>query len=211
MAKIITPSYEFLGEIDGMEMLKHIEKIARTCYRSENLITPDGASAKKIVKMLIDHGHDAMIEHASVSVRFVSDVGFYKDLTRHRIASFAIESTRWCNYHKDKFGKEIKVIAPINIQEGTPEYDIWLDCMNQIETAYMKMAELGCKPDQLRMLLPHSTAAEINITANLREWRHIFKIRTAPNVHPSIRQLLIPLLAEFKQKIPVVFDDINPE
>jgi len=210
MVKIVQPSYEILGHINGLEILKHIEKIARTCYRSENLITADGESAKKIVNMLITSGHDAMLEHASISVRFVADVGFYKDLTRHRMASYAIESTRWCNYHKDKFGSQIKVIAPVNIQKGTPEYDIWLKCMNQIEASYMEMAKLGCKPDQLRMLLPHSTAAEINITCNLREWRHILKLRTAPNVHPSIVTLMKPLLEELKKKIPVVFDDINP-
>jgi thymidylate synthase (FAD) len=208
MAKIVEPSYEILTKIDGMQILKHIEKIARTCYRSEGLITADGASAKKLITNLIKLGHEAMIEHFSISVRFICDIGFYKDLTGLRLASFAVESTRYCNYHKDKFGSELVFIKPVNITEGTPEYAIWLDCMNQIEHAYMEMGKMGCKPDQLRMLLPHSTKAEINITANLREWRHILRLRTTPAVHPSIRQLTIPLLRDLQSRMPLIFDDI---
>ena len=208
MAKIVDPSYEILTKINGLEILKHIEKIARTCYRSEDKITADGESAKKIIATLIKLGHEAMIEHASISVRFICDLGFYKDLTRHRIASFAIESTRYCNYSKGKFGEELTYIKPCNIKEGTPEYKVWLDCMKRIEKDYLAMAKLGCKPDQLRMLLPHSIKAEVNITANLREWRHIFKLRTNKFAHPSIYTLMRPLLSEFKRIIPVVFDDI---
>jgi len=210
--KIVKPSYEVLTPIDGLEILKHIEKIARTCYRSEDKITPDGESARKIVANLIRLGHEAMIEHASISVRFICDLGFYKDLTRHRLASYAIESTRYCNYSKGKFGEELTMIAPVNIAVGTAEYKIWHDCMLEIERAYMAMSKIeGTKPDQLRMLLPHSIKAEVNITANLREWRHILKIRTERGVHPSIRELMIPLLADFKARIPVIFEDITAE
>ena len=216
MPKLVDASYEILTKLNGNDILKHIEKIARTCYRSEDKITPDGESAKKIVGALIKAGHEAMIEHFNVSVRFICDVGFYKDLTRHRVASFAIESTRYCNYSKGKFGQELTFIKPVNIKEGSEEYKIWYDCMVQIERAYMEMAclknadgTLKCRPDQMRMLLPHSTKAEVNITANLREWRHIFKLRCSDAAHPSIWSLMRPLLVEFKQKIPVIFDDIE--
>ena len=209
MPKLVDASYEILTKLNGTEILKHIEKIARTCYRSEDKITPDGESAKKIVATLIKSGHEAMIEHFSISVRFTCDVGFYKDLTRHRVASFAIESTRYCNYSKGKFGEELTFIKPANIQEGTPEYKIWYECMCAIERAYMEMSKLNCKPDQMRMLLPHSTKADVNVTANLREWRHIFRLRCSERAHPSIYTLMRPLLAEFKQKIPVIFDDIE--
>ena len=207
--KIVDASYEILTKIDGVKILRHIERVARTCYRSEDLITPDGASARKLVGALIKAGHEAMIEHFSITVRFISDIGFYKDLTRHRIASFAIESTRYCNYSKGKFGEELSVIRPVNIAAGTPEYDLWRDTMLAIEKNYMSMAALGCKPDQLRMLLPHSTKSEINVTANLREWRHILRLRTSPAAHPSIRELLIPLLKDFKAQIPIIFDDFE--
>jgi thymidylate synthase (FAD) len=216
MAQIIDASYEILSPIDGEAIIRHLEKIARTCYKSEDKITSDGVSARNILNMLIKSGHDAMIEHHSISVRFICDLGFYKDLTRHRMASYAIESTRYCNYSKGKFGEQLTLIKPCHIAEGTEEYKIWLECMNDIERHYMAMAALvnedgkpKCKPDQLRMMLPHSTKAEVNITANLREWRHIMKLRTAPVTHPTITNLLRPLLDEFKARIPVIFDDIT--
>jgi thymidylate synthase (FAD) len=211
MAKIVSPSYEILTKLDGIKILKHIEKIARTCYRSEDKISADGESAKNMIRTLIAAGHEAMIEHYSVSVRFICDLGFYKDLTRHRMASYAIESTRYCNYSKGKFNQELTFIEPCNIEKGTSEYGIWLECMDRIEKSYMQMAQLGCKPDQMRMLLPHSIKSEVNITANLREWRHIFRLRTSRAAHPALRQLMLPLLEEFKNKISVVFDDITPE
>lgn len=208
MVKIVNPAFEIITPIDGDTILKTIEQVARTCYKSENLITDDVQSAKKLVKNLINLNHTAMIEHYSITVRFTTDQGFLKDITRHRMASFAIESTRWCLYSKDKFGNELTMIKPVNIIEGTKEYDIWYNAMVQLEKSYMEMASLGCKPDQCRMLLPHSTKADINLTANLREWRHIFNVRLGGPAHPSIKQLLRPLLAEFKAKIPVIFDDL---
>ena len=208
MVKIVEPSYRILTPINGKEILQHIEKIARTCYKSEDRITEDGESAKKLIKSLIELGHTAMIEHYSISVQFTTDTGFLKDITRHRLASFAAESTRWCNYSKGKFDNQISVIKPVNIQEGSREYEIWLECMKNIEKSYMEMAELGCAPDQMRMLLPHSTKTDINITANIREWRHIFKIRLFGHAHPSIKQLLDPLLKDFQKEIPILFDNI---
>jgi len=209
MAKVIPQSFEILTEIDGKKILKHIEKVARTCYKSEDKITTDDSSARQIIATLIKLGHEAMIEHFSISVKFVTDLSFYKDVTRHRIASFAIESTRYCNYTKGKFGGDLTFIKPVNIDDKSPEYKIWYDCMVEIEKAYFAMGKLGCRPDQMRMLLPHSIKADVNLTANLREWRHIFKLRAAKTAHPGIVALMRPLLAEFKKKIPVIFDDIN--
>ena len=117
----------------------------------------------------------------------------YKDLTRHRHASFSIESTRYCNYGKDKFDNEIKFIEPCNIEKGTTEYAQWFNTMNIIEKTYNEMTRLGCIPDQMRMILPHSTAAEVVMTANIREWRHILSLRAAKMTHPSVQQLMIPL------------------
>ncbi|MDR3126242.1 MAG: FAD-dependent thymidylate synthase [Rickettsiales bacterium] len=209
MVKVIEPSYAILTPIDGMGILKHLEAIARTCYKSEDKITQDGESAKKLIGNLLKMGHEAMIEHFSISVRFTADTGFYKDLTRHRIASFAIESTRYCMYAGDRFGGEISVMAPPILKPGTEEYAIWLECMQDIEDAYKALAEKGHKPDVCRMVLPHSTKADINITANLREWRHIFRLRTSTKAHPTIYTLLIPLLREFQNRIPIIFDDIT--
>lgn len=135
----------------------------------------------------------------------------YKDLTRHRHASFSIESTRFCNYSKGKFGNELTVIQPCNIDKDSGIYHIWLKTMNDIEKAYMDMSALGAKPDQLRMILPHSLAAEVTMSANLREWRHIFKMRCQKAAHPSVRQIMLKTLNEFHNRIPVVFDDLYDE
>lgn len=133
----------------------------------------------------------------------------YKDLTRHRAGTaYSIESTRFCNYNKDKFGSELTFINPCNINYGTDEYTIWEQCMRSIETYYNMMAKFNCKADQLRMILPHSTAAEVSMTANLRAWRHIFKMRCHKAAHPSVRQIMLATLKQFHQKLPVIFDDI---
>lgn len=208
MVKIVEPSVEIITEINGDKILKTIERAARTCYKTEDNISEDASSAKKMISKLIEMGHTAMIEFADVHVILTADTGVLKDLTRHRHCSFAVESTRYCNYSKGKFGNEITVIKPCNIEEGTKEYDLWLDCMNNIETTYNQMAELGCKPDQLRMLLPHSLKCNINLKANIREWRHIFSLRCAKAAHPSVQQIMKMVLVEFHKQIPILFDDL---
>lgn len=208
MVKIIEPSVEIVSEINSDKMLKQIEKCARNCYKSESNITEDTTSAVKMIGKLIEMGHTAMIEFADVIVNLHCDVGVYKDLTRHRHCSFAIESTRYCNYSKGKFGNEISVIKPCNMDENSGIYHTWLKAMNDMERAYMQMAEIGATPDQLRMILPHSTAASVMMKANIREWRHIFNLRCAKAAHPSVRQIMLMTLNEFHNKIPVLFDDL---
>lgn len=208
MVKIIEPSVEIVSEINSDKMLKQIEKCARNCYKSENNITEDTTSAVKMIGKLIEMGHTAIIEFADVIVNLHCDVGVYKDLTRHRHCSFAIESTRYCNYSKGKFGNEISVIKPCNMDENSGIYHTWLKAMNDMERAYMQMAEIGATPDQLRMILPHSTAASVMMKSNIREWRHIFNLRCAKAAHPSVRQIMLMTLNEFHNKIPVLFDDL---
>ena len=203
--KIIEPSV-CVEEYDGKKIMKNIERACRTCYRSEGAITED--SYKKLLNNCITRGHESVLEHEKITVRIVGDIGTYKDLTRHRFASFSVESTRYCNYGKDKFDNEIKFIRPVHIEEGTDLYKSWKECLESIEKYYMEMSEAGAKPDQLRMILPHSTAAEYTMTCNIREWRHILSLRCAKMTHPSIRQILIPLLLKFKEDMPELFDEI---
>lgn len=202
--KLIDP-YVNLEKIDGRKMMKKIEKAGRTCYKS-SVLSDD--SYKKFISNIIGNGHESVLEHEKVTVVIGCDVGAYKDITRHRLASFSIESTRYCNYGKDKFGNELKFIRPCNIKEGTEEYKIWERTMLEIEKSYIELSNLGAKPDQLRMLLPHSTAAELVMTCNLREWRHVFKLRCSSHAHPSIRQFFIPLLLYFREVMPEVFNDV---
>lgn len=203
--KLIDPIV-YVQDYDGVQIMKNIERACRICYRSEGKITED--SYKKLLENCINRGHESVLEHEKISVRIVADIGTYKDLTRHRIASFSVESTRYCNYGKDKFGSEIKFIKPCHIEEGTELYDIWKKGLEDLEKAYIEMSKLDAKPDQLRMLLPHSTAAEYAMTANIREWKHILSLRTAKMTHPSIRQVLIPLLLKFKEDMPEIFGSV---
>lgn len=201
-------------KIDGKQIMKRIERACRTCYRSEGKITED--SYKNLIKNCITRGHESVLEHEKVTVRIYDDLGSYKDLTRHRFASFSVESTRYCSYDKDKFGNEIAFMNPIYI-EDKEMYELWKDTMQRIEENYIKMKELGATTDMCRELLPHSVAAEYTMTANIREWKHILSLRANDHVHPSIRQVMIPLLKYFKEQMPDIFgeipydEDFNPD
>ena len=211
--RIIEPSYDILTTISagGINELQHIEKIGRVCYKSEDKITENGESAKKFVKMIINKEHEAIIEHSSLSVKFIVDRGCSHELVRHRIASFAQESTRYCNYSKHKFGKEITVIKPFFFEEGTQNYLSWKNAMEDTEKHYFNLLKHGATPQEARSVLPNSTKTEITITANYREWRNFFKLRTAKAAHPQMREVTIPLLRELKEKLPIIFDDIDIE
>lgn len=208
--KIVKPKIKPLSSINGEKALMMIQRCAKTCYKTYKT-TDDLESAKRIVRMLVASGHHSMLENYIITMNYLSNVAAYKDLTRMRLVSFSVESTRYCNYSKDKFDNNIRFLEPIELDKKSKEYQIWLESMKAIEDAYIKMAKLGCKPDQLSLLLPHSTAAEFNITANLREWRHILSLRAAEStghVRPCVSEIMIPTLELFHQKIPVVFDDI---
>ena len=210
--RVINAGYEIISELNGEEILKHIERCARVCYKSEDRIT-DG-SAEKMVAALIRSGHEAMLEHYSFTVKFICDRGIANELVRHRIASFAQESSRYCCYAKDKFGKELTFINPCFWEPDSDNYARWFHEMDEAEKTYLAMIESGATPEQARDILPTSIKTEIVMTANLREWRHFFKLRAegvTGKPHPQMLEITIPLLKELKQKIPVVFDDIMSE
>lgn len=205
--KIIKPSYIILDNV-GPEMLKKIEQIGRTCYKSEGNIKE--GSAETFVKGIIARGHESVLEHEKISVRIICDRGVSHELVRHRIASFSQESTRYCNYSKDKFGEELTFIDPCFWDTDSTEYAIWEETMGDIEIAYMKMIrELNVTPEKARSILPNSLKTEIVVTMNLREWRHFFKLRTDKAAHPQMREIACKLLDELKERIPVIFDDIT--
>ena len=218
--RILKPQHVIIGkdQIEGHKILKHIEKIARTCYKSEDLINDE--SAEKMSKKLIKLNHLAMIEHASVSVLFTCDRGVTHEIVRHRVASYAQESTRYVNYSKDKFGNEIGYIDIAGgIALDTKMKDLPVETIDAIisewhqacidaEKHYMKMLELGATPQIARSVLNNSTKSDINVTMNLREWRHFFELRCDTPAHPQMRELVIPLLKEMSEVIPIVFDDL---
>lgn len=204
--KIIEPYFEIMDELDGRKMLQKIEKIGRVCYKSEDLITED--SAEKFVGNILKRGHESVIEHEKISVKMVCDRGVTHEIVRHRVASYSQESTRYCNYQKDKFGNELTFIKPVFWSEDSEEYAVWKNMMQQCEDQYMKLIDLGASPQEARSILPNSLKTEIVVTMNLREWRHFFRLRTAGAAHPQMREIACMVLEEFHRQIPVVFDEL---
>lgn len=206
--RTINAGYEILTPIRGDE-LQLIEKAGRTCYKSEDKITDE--SAKKFVAGLIKRNHEAMLEHSFLSIRFICDRGVSHELVRHRLASFAQESTRYCNYSQDKFGNELTFIKPLFFDEDTNEYRLWEHAMRVAESDYMMMLNVGRTAQEARSILPNSIKTEVVMSTNYREWRHFFKLRAARATgpaHPQMEEITRPLLEELKTLIPVVFDDI---
>jgi len=253
--KLIKPSYEILSKLDG-KILEAVESAARTCYKSEEKIGSHEecpkckknpiddcnvcggigttVSSRALVYKLMERGHEAMLEFGpSITVKFVCDRGVSHELVRHRLASFAQESTRYCNYAK---GGHISFIIPCwidDIEEGeyptrfvekngrahlecdafdddrTDPNSTWFWKMANDEITYNDLSGNGWSPQEARSVLPNSLKTEINVKANIREWRHIFKQRVANAAHPQMREIMRPLLDEFKAKIPILFDDIN--
>lgn len=208
--KLVSASFEILEPDDlgsWNTMLVRIERAARTCYKSEERISV--FSAEPLVKKLIGSGHHAMLEHGGdISVRFVVDRGVSHELVRHRLASFAQESTRYCNYSRGKFGGECTFIdARPHLSES--EWAEWESALATAESYYLSMLEAGVKPQMARSVLPNATKTEVVVTANPREWRHIFELRTSERAHPQMREVMCPLLAEFRRRVTVLFDDVG--
>lgn len=264
MIKFIKPSFEILTEFSsgGIKELKHIERCARVSYRSENKITEDGESAKKMIGMLIKNGHESCLEHSSLTVEFICDRAIANELVRHRLASFTQESTRYVRANAERLGGEVTFILPYSLQRGYDLFNKLLDLTaddkhyesyicrwpgadtlrsdyvleqnglpdgfteedwyemrkfnNYVKVAlssvyrYEDVLEDGSTPEEARWLLPLGLATRIVVTANYREWRHILKLRCEKHSHPEIRRIMIPLYTVFKEKLPIVFDDLKP-
>lgn len=205
---IIEPSYSIEQEVDGDQVLKHLEKAIRVCYKSEDKTSED--SHLKIVRKILSLNHISTIEHYSITVRFICNRGFTHELVRHRIASFSQESTRYCNYSKDKFGSELTFIRPPMWNRWNGEQQaIWRQGMLRTEKSYLEGIKSNMKPQEARGMLPIDIKTEIVMTANLREWRHVLALRTTNAAHPSMQQLMRPLLLDFKKMVPLIYDDIK--
>lgn len=208
--KIIEPSFSFETPMRfpiANDMLRQIEAAARTCYKSEEKATADSASpfVRKISQI---NKHESVIEHVSVSVRFVVDRGVSHELVRHRLAAFSQESTRYCNYCNKKFGREITVIRPPFWSECDDRYHFWKKSCETAERMYLALLDYKASPQEARSVLPNSLKTELVMTCNLREWKHVLKLRTSPQAHPQMRQVMVPLLESFRCYLPEIFDDI---
>ena len=207
--QIIKASATILPESINLNLEEQIELIGRVCYKSEDRIEP--GSAAKMIQSLMGKHHDSVLEHGSITVRVICDRGVSHELVRHRIASFSQESTRYCNYSKEKFGNELTFIDP---RGGFPEmseeqFRLWGHAMDLTEYAYLTLIESGAPAQMARDVLPNSLKTEVVITANPREWRHIFKLRTSSAAHPQMREIMSPLLTEFQMIWPNLFSNIG--
>lgn len=205
--KIINPTFKFNEEINGEDIIKRLEKAGRVCYKSEDKIA--NGSDVNFISNIIKRGHESVLEHEKITITITCDRGVSHEIVRHRIASYSQESTRYCNYTNEKFGNELCFIKPCFWTESDPEYDLWKNQMLQIENTYNKLIVMGASPQEARSVLPNSLKTEIVVTMNIREWRHFFKLRISPAAHPQMREVALQVLHAFKEKIPVLFDDIN--
>lgn len=240
--KIVPASYQIMKpDVDDpdvyWDILKEITECGHVAYQSENLVTDE--SAERFVKRLIHDGHESVLEHVSMRVKFTVDRGFSHELVRHRLASFTQSSTRYCNYSQDRFGNEITVVMPVFFMDIPRErrYLIILDgvkafengeenadpkerafcywyCANRVsEKTYLKMLDAKMTPQEARSVLTNSLKTEVVMTTNLREWRHVLNLRAAGvtgKPHPQMLEVMVPLLNELRLKLPALFEDIEP-
>ena len=207
--KIVQQSVRLVDTLDGDKILEKLEKCGRKCYKSEDNIS-DGTK-EKFLKAIIKMGHESVLEHESITVDITTNRAISHQLVRHRLASYSQESQRYCNYGNDKFNNEITFVYPHGFRRFTPEHSLWMgSCLHASDT-YFKLLKLGVLPETARGVLPNDTKTEIMMTMNIRTWRHFLKIRTAPDAQPQIQELARLILNEFKQHVPILFDDIGRE
>ncbi len=212
--RIVKPHIEIINCNEYEKMLEHIESIGRVCYKSEDKI--ETGSAERFIRGIIQSGHGSVIEHEAISVRIICDRGVTHEIVRHRIASYSQESTRYCNYTKDKFGNEISVIDistgfhyDLDKESDRKKYEIWEEAMKSAEDFYFRMIEAGAKPQEARSVLPNSTKTEIVMTMNIRSWRNFFSLRSSLRAHPQMREVSNMILGEFIRMFPVFFEDLS--
>ena len=210
--QLVKPSFEIMTKLNREEILKKIEMAGRTCYKSDSGYTEETGS--EFLKKIVKRGHLSVIEHVSVTVKFICDRGVTHELVRHRLCAFSQESTRYCNYS----GGVTFIIPPwVDIEEGEYTKDsnrplfetrnevYWFGAMLFAEETYKDLLKFNWAPQQARSVLPNSLKTEIVTTANLREWKHIFSLRTSMAAHPQIREIMIPLQTKFGNILPELF------
>ncbi len=207
------PTVEVLSTESYEDMLRRIERIGRVCYKSEDRI--EEGSAEKFIRGIIRRGHESVIEHGSITVKFICDRGVTHEIVRHRIASYSQESTRYCNYVKEKFGSQITCIDlatgfqyDLNNETDRKKYDVWQKAMENAEASYFQLIALGATPQEARSVLPNSLKTELVATMDLREWRHFFRLRADMAAHPQCREVAQMLLERFAKDYPVFFADL---
>lgn len=207
--KIIDPFFEYIAAPTREDAYRVIAAAMRNCYRAELNAMP--ATDEQMVEKAIKKHHLSILEFAEVSINITCDRGVTHELVRHRLCSYAQESTRYCNYSGEKFGRELTFIRPswAHGEYDLRKYSAWVDAMKDAEAHYMDMLDFGSSPQEARAVLPNSLATKIAIKANLREWIHIFKLRCDKPAHPDMRQVMWQILNSMLDKYPVVFQGVH--
>lgn len=218
---IMKPSFEILTNLDGDQVVKNIERAARVCYKSEAKITLD--SAEGFIRRIMKRGHHSVIEHESISLRIVCDRAMTHCLVRHRLAAYSQESTRYCNYRGGvafiipywideisgvSYPYDTEKVSKRVIEFKDVEGVIWFDSMLESEKQYMKLLEGGWSAEKARSVLPNSLKADIVMTANIREWRHVLNLWCHKSSHRQAQEIMVPILQEFHRLMPVFFEDL---
>ncbi len=209
LLKIIKPYHEIINPLSEDEILKHLELAARLCYKSEHLIKP--GSAETLLKRCKGVGHMSVFEHIHISVRIICDRGISHELVRHRLCNFSQESTRYVNYSKGKFNGEMTVIKPFFWDEDSIQYEIWKGHCEETEFAYTALTQdFNATAQEARSVLPNSLKTEIITTANIREWLHIFSLRSSwknKKAHPQMIEIMDQIREDFITRWPTLFGD----
>lgn len=212
---LLINQYVEIFPLNARDLLSTIERAGRTCYKSEDKITP--ASSSEFVRRMIKLGHEAMIEHGQISFRIVTNRGVTHELVRHRLASYAQESTRYCDYQSH----DITFINPVWSQLEPSKYENAFNIANDqdrrfiaqmltAEDSYKSLRRLGWTPQQAREVLPNALKTEIIMTANPREWRHFLKLRCHKTAHPQMRGIAMNIYKILVNILPELFEDLEP-
>ncbi len=199
----------------GIRMLRKIERIARISHRSEEAQT-ETSWDRFLRGVVLSHGDWSVTEHCSVTVEYYVDRGITHELVRHRIASYTQESTRFVNYEKKMppnflYPKEYVAGKDTNMNAFIAQFDQdWLHCIETIEDTYKKLIGKGWRPQEARSILPNGLGSKIVMTCNLRNWRHFLLMRTTRETHPQCREVTLPLLQLFQERLPIFYEDIIP-
>ena len=214
---IVKPQITVFKLFDWEKLNKLIERHARLSHDSQDKITD--SSYKDLISKLMKWGHLSVIEHSMFSVQITCDRGISHELVRHRLTSITERSTRYCNlandiefikpFYFDENDEKIDVEIEDETLESMNAFDIWFIAMRYSEWAYKTLINtFKIPPEEARSVLPNSLKTKIGITANLREWRHILKLRTSKASHPQMREIMLAILIFLNDKFPIIFKDI---
>jgi len=196
-AQIIYPA----TKEDWLRESKFIELAARNCYKSEDKITD--TSYIKFNKMIHDNEHGAMEEFANIICKLTTDIRSKRDITRHRMCSFAVESTRYCNYSKDKYGNEITVVQPTVLKQENEDgslnkqYSVWYESMIESEQRYLELLHNKLNAENAASVLPLATKCDIYMKCNWRQFFYMIKLRASHKAHSDVQKLFLSLNEQF--------------